>query len=72
MQNSNMVLNAPGMLAANAKLQYLRNLLFREALLHFDIFCVQFGNTIMAHLNQVILGSGMYFFPVKSLSKKIL
>ena len=70
MQNSNMVLNTPGMTTANAKLQYLRNLPCIESLINFDILCVQFGSTTMAHLNQVILGLGMYYFPVNSLSKK--
>ena len=58
-QNFNMVLNASRMLATNVKLQYLCNILCREALLHFYTLCVQVVSMTMAHLNQVILGLGM-------------
>ena len=58
-QNYNMALNGSGILATNVKLQYLRNLLCREAIFHFDTFCVQVVSMTMAHFNQVILGLGM-------------
>ena len=48
-QNFNMALNASGILADNVNLQYLCNLLCREAPLHFDTFCVQVVSTTMAH-----------------------
>ena len=49
---------ASGRIATNVKLQYLCTIINGEALHQFDTFCAQFGNTIMAHLNQFILGLG--------------
>ena len=51
-----MTLNTSRTIASNVKIQYLHIIFCRKAL--------------MAHLNRVILGLGMYFTPVKLLSKK--
>ena len=69
-QNFNKALNASVMLAANVKIYYLHNLLCRQAPNQFYTLCVQLGSTTMAHLNQVILGLGMYFTSVNALSKQ--
>ena len=58
------------MLAANVNIQYILNILYREVLLQFYTSFVQVESTTMAHLNQFILGLGMYFPPVNALSKQ--
>ena len=59
------------MLTAKAKIQYIRMIFRVEAIRCFDVLCDQVGSTTIAHLNQVILGLGAYFFPVNYLSKNI-
>ena len=66
----NISLNASGTLADNVNIQYLHNIICREALHQFDIFCVQVVNMNMAYFNQVILCFGTYFPTVNALSKK--
>ena len=69
-QNSKIMLKALRMLASSKKLQYLLMLFFGEALHQFDTLCAQLGNTTTPHLSCIILGLGMYFFPVNPLSKQ--
>ena len=56
MQNIKIIFETSGALTSNTKLQYFHTLLRGEALLEFEILCVQIGNTKMNHINQVILG----------------
>ena len=58
------------MLADNVKLQYICMLLCGEALRQFDAFCSQVGSTDISHLNLVIFGLGMHYFPVHFFSQK--
>ena len=52
------MLEAPGMLAANVKLQYLYTQWYIKALRKFETLYVQIRSMTMKHLNQVILGLG--------------
>ena len=49
--NLNMTLDSLGILAANANPQYLRTLLYGEALCQFDTLCSQVRITTLAPLN---------------------
>ena len=57
-----MMLKTSGTLTANAKLKYLRSLLCGESLYEFNYLCIQIGSVIVTHLNQVVLGLGLYLF----------
>ena len=62
-QHFKMTLEALGELTANAKKNYLLTILHVEALHQFDTLCYQEGSMTIPHLNQVILGLGVYFYP---------
>ena len=64
MRNFKMMLYASGTLAENANIQYLRTVLFGEALRQFETLCAKFVSTTMENLNISILGLGTYLFPV--------
>ena len=57
-----MTLEVSGTIIFNTKIQYLRTLFSGEVLRPFDTLCAQVRSTAIAHLNQVILGLGTYFF----------
>ena len=69
-QNFQMNLEASGMLAASAKIQYLATLLCGKFLHQLDIFSVEVVSTITTHLNRVVLVLGTYYFPVNVLSNQ--
>ena len=62
MQNFKRIIDPSEMLETNLKIQYIINLLHGEELFHYDTLCDQVEITTMAHLNQLILGLGTYFF----------
>ena len=64
-----MALDASVIISDNSKTKYLCNLLCGEVLSYLDTLCAQVESKIMAHLNRVILGLGMFFI-VDALSKK--
>ena len=67
--NFQMTLEASGMLADNANIQYIRTLLCGKALRHLDMMSVEVGSTTTTHLNLIILVLYTYFFPINMLSK---
>ena len=69
-RNLNMMFNALEMLVANMQTHYISTLLCGYDLRKFDNLCAKLGCMAMAHLNWIILGLGMYFPPVNTLSKK--
>ena len=71
-RNSNMTLEAPGTLRSGANIQYLCTLLRGEALRQFDILSSEVGSTTPENLTSTILDLGTQFYPVNSLSKKIV
>ena len=64
-----MTIDASETLTDNEKIQYIHTLLLGKALRQFGTFSEQVVSTTMAHLNQVVLGLGM-FFSVKFVSKQ--
>ena len=58
------------MLPDCAKIIFLRTLLRGEILCKLDTFSVKVRSTNIAYLNHIILGLGMYFFPVNALSNQ--
>ena len=65
-----MMLDASGMFADSAKVQYLCTLLRGEALCQLATFSVKVGIISITHLNHIILGLGAYFSPINALSEQ--
>ena len=69
-KNLKMTNERSGMLAAKAKLWYLRTILCGKVLRKFETLCLQIGSTTMMYLNQAILGLGKYFPHINVLPQK--
>ena len=69
-QNYNMTFGSSENHTVGAKVQYLLTLIHCEALGVFEDIFVQVRNTITMHLNQILFGLDMFFFPVKYLNEK--
>ena len=65
-----MTIQASVKLADDAKIQYFRTLVRVKALRRLETFSSEVGSTNSEHLKSIILGSGIYFFPVNALSKQ--
>ena len=66
----NMTLAASGMLATGDKIQYLCTLVHVELLHQFDSMSTDVEGTNPLTVETIILGLGVYLFPVNSLLKK--
>ena len=69
-RNFNMTLKASGTLKSSAKIQCLCTLTRGEEVHHFDMLSSELGSATTENLTSVILGLGMYSFPINALSKK--
>ena len=65
-----MTIEASVMLITGAKIQYICTLVHGEALRQINKLSAEVGNTTSEILKSIILGLGMYSFPVNALSKK--
>ena len=70
-RNFQTTLEAPGTLAAGAKIQHLHTLFHGEVLLKLGMLYIQVGGTTLEHLKYNLLGLGTYVFLVNVPSKKI-
>ena len=61
-----MTLDASETLTVDAKIQYIHTFLHGEALREFETLCVHIGNMTTLHLNRILLGLGIYIFPINS------
>ena len=68
-RKSNMTLASSGTLEADAKFQYLRNLVCREALHQFESLSVDVESTETLNVDYIIRGLAQYFYPANSMSK---
>ena len=68
--NLNVTLDESGMLAANAKVQYLHTLVCGKVLLQLDTLSVEVGSTTTDHLKLINLVLGTYFSPGNAMSKQ--
>ena len=68
-RNFQMNLKASGMLDASAKINYIHTLLRGEALRQLDTLYVEVGGINTTHLNHIILGLGMYIYPINAFFK---
>ena len=65
-----MMFQVPGNIVAGAKNQYICTLLNVELFCFFYTICTYIGHTTSAHLKYILLGLGIYFFPMNLLSKQ--
>ena len=65
-----MTLKASGMLKVGAKIQYLRTLVYGESSCQFDAWSSDVYIFIPEKLTYIILGLGLYCFPVNTMSKQ--
>ena len=70
-QKYNMTLDSSENVTFGAKVKYLLTLIQLEALGVIEAICVQVRNTTTMHLNQILFGLDMFFFPAKYLSGKM-
>ena len=70
LRNLQMALEAPEILAASVKIQYLRALLCGKALRQLEKLSVEVGSTTISHLNRIILGLDTYFPPANVIPKQ--
>ena len=68
--NIKMELEVSGIITSNTKLQFLCNLLFGKSLCKFETLCLKIWSMTMTHLNQVILGLGLYSPPLNEFPKQ--
>ena len=69
-RNFNMTLKASGTLKSSAKIQCLCTLTRGEEVHHFDMLSSELGSATTENLTSVILGLGLYYFPVNTMSKQ--
>ena len=69
-QNSKMTLKASGTHKYVVNIQYLCTLVSRKALHQFYALSAEVESSILETLLSIILGLGMYFFPVNAISKQ--
>ena len=62
-----MILEASGTLDDGAKIQYLRTLIHGEMLRQIDMLSIEVVITTSENLKSIILGFGMYLFPINAL-----
>ena len=68
--NFNTTLAALGMMATDAKVQYICTLVRGEALLQFDLLSTDVEGTKPLTVETIILELDLYFYPVNSISKQ--
>ena len=69
-RNFNMTLKASGTLQSGANIQYLCMIFFGGALCKCDMLSSDSESSTPLTLEAIILGLGMYFFPVYVMSKQ--
>ena len=65
-----MTLEESVMIADGAKIQYFRTVVRGKALHHFDTFFAEVGSNTSETLTFIVLGLGIYFVSVNTLSKQ--
>ena len=65
-----MNIDVSGTITEYEKIQNLRTYLHVKALHKFETLCAYIGHTTSAHLKYILLGLGIYFFPMNLLSKQ--